>query len=86
MREHSLHGPQASHRPSRSSSERAVLELCEEREHDQYESSATLETCVLNRGWSRVSVHDGLVEDEAELSFSDSFQFNNIHMFRRRNI
>lgn len=86
MREHSLHGPQASHRPSRSSSERALLELCEERERGQYESSANPEACVLSRAWPRVSGHEGLVEDEAERRVSDSFQFNHVHMFGRGNI
>lgn len=39
-----------------------------------------------NRGWPRVSGHEGLVEDEAEHRVSDSFQFNHVHMFGRRNI
>lgn len=33
-----------------------------------------------------VSVHAGLAEDEDGLRFSDSFQFNTVHMFRERDI
>lgn len=55
VREHSLHGPQASHRPSRSSSERAVLELCNKGENSQH----ILWSMCLETWMTSMSAHGG---------------------------